>query len=394
MIGVAGVAAHGHAGQLAHKVILQTGADDLPRVVEVFRANEANHRVDQEGLIALGKAVAAGLHGHLVGAVMGLGGQLGALAGFKIEDVGPLAGALAQNELTGLLDGRAVETEGGVALFGAGDGLEDQIRRRACLNGFHLGGHVGQDAGLGGDGVALLDLLKAGQDALDALGGVTGGVEADDRVTCAEAQTLQNRGDNAVGVVGGMVGLQTARQGAGQADSGVAVGGDGHFLGRGDQVQIAHELAHRRHHFRGKAPAHPGDVVAGGGLGQEPFPQVGDGPVADLGVDALVQVILDDAGDLVAFVGGHRVFPQVAEQQVGQHHLGRHPFLGVFRGDTGHFVAGFFLVGLGQHVLYVPKGVGFSEEKCLEDQKINSYLIMYPGKLPDASHRAARRSPA
>ena len=84
VVGVAGVAAHGYAGELAHEVVLQAGSDDLLGIVEVFRADKAHHCVHQERLIALGKAVAPGLHGHLVPAIVGLGGELGALARLKI----------------------------------------------------------------------------------------------------------------------------------------------------------------------------------------------------------------------------------------------------------------------------------------------------------------------
>jgi hypothetical protein len=49
VVGVADVAAHGQAQQLAAEVVLQPGADDLLAVVEVFRPDEADHRVHQQG---------------------------------------------------------------------------------------------------------------------------------------------------------------------------------------------------------------------------------------------------------------------------------------------------------------------------------------------------------
>ena len=49
VVGVAGVAAHGDAGELAHEVVLQARPDDLLGVVKILRPDEAHHRIDQEG---------------------------------------------------------------------------------------------------------------------------------------------------------------------------------------------------------------------------------------------------------------------------------------------------------------------------------------------------------
>ena len=362
MVGIAGVAAHGDAGQLAHKVVLQTGADDLFGVVEIFRPDEAHDGVDQERLIPLGKAVAPGLHGHLVRPIVGLGGQLGALAGLEIHDVGAGGGAVFQGQLTGLLQKRAGDAEGLVALLGPGDGLENQVRRRALTDGLHLGGHMAQDADLSGNLPAVFYLVKQVQNSAQPLHGVRHRVQAQHRVARAEGQALHQRGQDAVGIVGGVIGLEAAAEGAGEADGCIAVGGDANLSGGVDQVQVAHELGNRRHHLRRQAPGHIADLGLGGVFRQQPLPQLRHGPVADLGVDRLIDVILDDAGDLVVLIGDHGIIPQVGQQQVGQDHLGRHPFLGIFRRDTCQLVTGFFLIGLGQNLLDGGKGVGMIEE--------------------------------
>ena len=59
VIGVADIAAHGQAQQFAHEVIFQAGADDLPLVVEIFRADEADDAVDEERIEGAGDAVGA-----------------------------------------------------------------------------------------------------------------------------------------------------------------------------------------------------------------------------------------------------------------------------------------------------------------------------------------------
>ena len=87
VVGVADVAAHGQAEQLAAEVIFEAGAEDLLAVVEVLGADEADDGVDEHGLEAAGDGVGAGFAGLLVDAVMGVGGERAALAGFEVHDV-------------------------------------------------------------------------------------------------------------------------------------------------------------------------------------------------------------------------------------------------------------------------------------------------------------------
>ena len=68
-------------------MIFQPGADDLFAVVKILRSDEADDRIDQQGLEAPRHGVGAGLAGLLVQSVMGARGQGRSLAGFKIHDV-------------------------------------------------------------------------------------------------------------------------------------------------------------------------------------------------------------------------------------------------------------------------------------------------------------------
>ena len=93
VVGVAAVAAHGNAGQLAHEVVFQTCADNLLAVVKVLGSDEADDRVDHERVELPGKAVTARFHGNLICAIVRIGGELAALACLKIHDVRALGGA-------------------------------------------------------------------------------------------------------------------------------------------------------------------------------------------------------------------------------------------------------------------------------------------------------------
>ena len=332
-------------------MVFQTRPGHLPGVVQVFRPDEAHHRVDQEGLEPLGKAIAAGLHGHLIGIVMGVGTQFGTLPGLKIHNVGAFGGALLQKQLPGLLQRGGTEAEGLVSLLAARNGLEDQVAGRPCPDSLHLGGDVGQDANLGGNLPVLLDFLKAAQHLAHLLRAVRHRIQADDRVSRAKAQALQCGSRDALRVVGGVVGLQTAGKGSRQADGGVTVGGDVNFIGSVDKVKVAHELAHRRHHFAGEPAAGLADIVPGGAFIQQPLPEFRHRPAANFAEDRLVHIVLNDPGDLVLLIGHGGVFPQIPQGHGRQHHLRRHPLLRRLRCQARQLVAGLFLVGLGKHFL-------------------------------------------
>ena len=87
VVGVADVAAHGEAEELAAEVVFQARAEDLLAVVEVLRADEADDGVDQHRGVTAGDGIGAGFEGLLVDAAMGVRGETGALAGFEVEDV-------------------------------------------------------------------------------------------------------------------------------------------------------------------------------------------------------------------------------------------------------------------------------------------------------------------
>ena len=148
-----------------------------------------------------------------------------------------------------------------------------------------------------------------------------------------------------------MVGLQAAAQGPRQTDGGIAVGGDGDLAGGVNEVQVPHELAHRRHHFRGQSPAEAPDVCPGGGFRENPLPQVGHRPALDFLIFRFVDIVLNDSCDLVLLIGHNGILPQLPQGHSGEHHLGGDPLLGIFRRQPRQLIPGFFLVGLGKHLL-------------------------------------------
>ena len=89
MVGVAAVAAHRDAAQLAHKVVFQPGANNLSVVIEVLRPDKAHHGVDEERIVVPRQAIVTRFHRHLVGAEVSARGERRALPGFKVKTVLP-----------------------------------------------------------------------------------------------------------------------------------------------------------------------------------------------------------------------------------------------------------------------------------------------------------------
>ena len=220
-----------------------------------------------------------------------------------------------------------------------------------------------QHAGLRGDGVLLLDLFKAREHALDALGAVARRVQPQHCVARAVAQPLNQRGGDAVDVVRRMVRLQAAGERSRQADGRVAVGGDGDLLRGADEVEIAHEFADGGDHLTRQPAGNAADLRTARVLVKQPLAQLRNRPALDLVVNAFVQVVLNDARDLVFLVGNDGMLPQLGQQHLGQHDLCRDALLGALCGDACQLVAGFFLVCLGKHILEIAEFIGFSKKQ-------------------------------
>ncbi len=136
--------------QLAAEMILQAGAHDLLAVVEIFRPDEADHRIDQQRSEFSRHRVGARLERLLVDAVMGIGGQRAALTGLEIHHVVADGAALErQRGRARLSQQREIDAEAAVGRLRSGNGLKHQIDRRAALDQRERGGHVRQHAGLG-----------------------------------------------------------------------------------------------------------------------------------------------------------------------------------------------------------------------------------------------------
>ena len=191
----------GQAQQLATKVVFEAGAGNLLAVVEVFRPDEAHHSIDEHGPEAAGDGVGAGFERLLVHAVMGVGRERRALAGFKVQDV--VAGAAVGREpaaaerlagLVSLVEQRQGDAEAAVGSLGSGDRLKQQIDRRAGLKGPHLRGDVGQHAALHGNPEALAQGIDEAQQARGDGHVVARRIDADDGVAGAEQQAVEEDG--------------------------------------------------------------------------------------------------------------------------------------------------------------------------------------------------------
>ena len=68
-------------------MILKPGADDLPLVVQIFWADEADNAVDEERLERSRNPVCSRFQRQLIDSVMRLRGKSATLAGFEIHHV-------------------------------------------------------------------------------------------------------------------------------------------------------------------------------------------------------------------------------------------------------------------------------------------------------------------
>ena len=216
-----------------------------------------------------GHGVGAGFERLLVDAVMRVGGERRALAGFEVHDVVAdlaIGADAAAVQRTGRPRGPRRATQGdaeaAIGGFGSGDGLKEQVDGRAGIERVHLGGDVGQHAALHGNLEPLAQGIDHAQQARGHGHVVARGVDADDRVAGAEQQAIENGRGNAGGVVGGVVGLEPRAQPAGQANGGAEARDHADFARGGNQVLHAHQLAHGRGHLRREAGSERGEALS------------------------------------------------------------------------------------------------------------------------------------
>ena len=198
---------------------------------------------------------------------------------------------------------------------------------------------MGQHAALGGDVVTGDDIVQQAEQAPDGGQAVRSRVDADDRVPGAVLQAVDDGGQHAARVIGGMVGLQARGKTPRQAD-GIAKARHHAALG-GHQHQIldAHELAGRGHHLRGQArrQGRQGRRVRGGG--QQPVAQLAHREGADRRKGLRIVAVHDEPGDLVRLVRHHALRQETLQGHIGQGHLGPDALFLILGRDAGQDVS-------------------------------------------------------
>src|SRR3954469_16231610 len=109
-------------------MVLEPGADDFLAVEKIFRADEADHAVDQQRIERTGDAVSARFEGLLIDTVMGARRQRRALPGLEIHDI-VADGRPPQRQpgFAGFLEHRKIDPKTSVGSLSAGNRLEYQI---------------------------------------------------------------------------------------------------------------------------------------------------------------------------------------------------------------------------------------------------------------------------
>ena len=308
VVGVADVAAHRQAQQLAAEVVFQAGADDLFAVIQVLRADKADHGIHQKWLEVPSHCIGAGLAGLLVEAMVSTGGQRAALAGFEIHQVVAEGTAFeAQAGVVAFLQDLQADAEAGVGRLGAGNRLEHQIQRHATVDRLDRGGDVGQHTGLGGDFITLDDAVEHLQHVADRTDAVGGRVDADHGVAVAVQQAVENAGGDAGRFIGRVIRLQASRHAPAQADGIAKTADHADFLRHQYQVLHAHDLRYRRRHFRRQAGGEGAQAGFVGAVAEQPVAKAADGQVADRGKGRQVMAVDDQPGDFIGFVGNQRL---------------------------------------------------------------------------------------
>ncbi|MPN39000.1 hypothetical protein SDC9_186526 [bioreactor metagenome] len=128
------------------------------------------------------------------------------------------------------------------------------------------------------------------------------------------------------------------------------MGRDGDLLRCVDEVKVAHQLADGGDHLRRQSARSAADHRRRRLLVQKPFAEFADRHILMFVIDPFADVVLDDARNLVLLIGHGGGVAQLRERHFGKDDLRGDPFLRVFRGDPGKFVARLLLVRFGHYL--------------------------------------------
>jgi hypothetical protein len=178
-------------------------------------------------------------------------GQRAALPGFKIHHiVADLATLERASGVQSLIQQSEIDTEASVERLSAADRLERKIHRGALLYQLECGGDVCEHAGLRRNFKARAQIVEHDEHISHAAWAIACGIDADDRVTRSEQQSVNHACCDASKIVRRMVGLEPCRKSAGQANRVAKARHDLSFGGDDHEVLQTAELTDRCDHFR------------------------------------------------------------------------------------------------------------------------------------------------
>src|SRR6266436_9321023 len=146
-------------------MILKTGTDDLPLVIQIFRPDEADDTIDEKGFESACDSIGSCFEGQLIDSVMRVGRQSAALTGFEVHHLIshpariPLA-VMRENLLSALAQQAQGDPEAVVGGFGARHRLKKKVHRRPALERRQLSGDMSQTAALRRDLVGVDQALQ------------------------------------------------------------------------------------------------------------------------------------------------------------------------------------------------------------------------------------------
>ena len=194
---------------------------------------------------------------------------------------------------------REGDAEAAIGGFGAGDGLEEEIDRRAAVERGELCRDVREAAGLRGDVVGLDEAREGVENRGDGVDGIGGGIDADDGVAAAIEQALERGEKDAADIVDGMIRLDADAEDAALAHRVAATGDVADSGGGEDQILVAHDFRGSGRDFGNDGALKLAKLRFGGGVVEKIFAKFADGHALERREGFAVVGVEDEAGDVV-----------------------------------------------------------------------------------------------
>ena len=236
-----------------------------------------------------------------------------------------------------------------------GNGLKQEVHRRAVLHGFQLRGDMCEAARLRRHTIGVDQPGERAQNCANRFHRIRGRVHSNHRIPASEEDPLERGQQDPANVIHRVVGLRANSQHSTLAHRIPAMRHIPDFGRRENEVLVAHDFGDGRRDFGNNRPLEMLQLFLACGVVENNFAEFTHGHALDSLESVCVVGFQEQAADFVMRRIDQRLADNFPKGEVREFAFRSHAFSLRARGKTCQLIAGFLLVGLSQQVAQIAK---------------------------------------